>query len=298
MQQSQQSETTETTGTLERSTAIPAQRIGRAFAQASHQGRCALIPYLMCGFPSAEQSLEAALAAIEGGADLLELGLPFSDPLADGATIQHASHQALERGMSVSSCLAIARRVADHSSIPLILMGYYNPVLAYGLQRFCREAAAAGACGLIIPDLTPEEAGPLLQAAHAEGLAMIFLVPPTTPDERIATIVSVAAQEPRGFIYCVSLSGVTGARDRLPSHLQSFIARVRRQSAPYDLPLAVGFGVSRPEHVAEIARYADGAVVGSALVNLLERYADDAQAQRKAVQDYVRSLREGSSRRS
>ncbi|GER83116.1 MAG: tryptophan synthase subunit alpha [Thermogemmatispora sp.] len=286
MQQYKQSEA------IERRETVPAQRIGRAFAQASREGRCVLIPYLMCGFPSVEQSLAAMLAAIEGGADLIELGLPFSDPLADGATIQHASHQALEHGINIAACLAIAHQVAARSSVPLILMGYYNPVLAYGVQRFCREAAAAGACGLIIPDLPPEEAGPLLEAAHEQGLAMIFLVPPTTPDERIASIVRVAAQEPRGFIYCVSLSGVTGARDRLPPHLQSFIARVRRQSAPYGLPLAVGFGVSRPEHVAEIARYADGAVVGSALVHLLERHAADGEAQRAAVRDYIRSLRE------
>ncbi|WP_081838842.1 tryptophan synthase subunit alpha [Thermogemmatispora carboxidivorans] len=292
MQQSQQSETSE----RHKGEALPAQRIGQAFARASREGRCVLIPYLMCGFPSVEQSLEAILAAIEGGADLIELGLPFSDPLADGATIQHASHQALEQGINMAACLSIARQVAARSSVPLILMGYYNPLLAYGVQRFCREAAGAGACGLIIPDLPPEEAGPLLKAAHEEGLALIFLVPPTTPDERIATIVRIAAQEPRGFIYCVSLSGVTGARASLPPHLQSFIARVRRQSAPYGLPLAVGFGVSRPEHVAEIAGYADGAVVGSALVNLLERHAADRAAQRTAVRDYIRSLRERTAR--
>ncbi|MBX5449526.1 tryptophan synthase subunit alpha [Thermogemmatispora sp.] len=292
MQQHQQSET------IERHAALPAQRIGQAFAQASREGRCALIPYLMCGFPSVGQSLAAAEAAIEGGADLIELGLPFSDPLADGATIQHASHQALERGMNVAACLSIASQVAARSTVPLILMGYYNPVLAYGIERFCREAAAAGVCGLIIPDLPPEEARPLLEAAHQEGLALIFLVPPTTPDDRIALIARVAAEEPRGFLYCVSLSGVTGAREHLPPHLQSFIARVRRQSTLYSLPLAVGFGISRPEHVAEIARYADGAVVGSALVNLLERYASDEQVQRLAVRDYIRSLRDRTVRQS
>nr|BBH92618.1 tryptophan synthase alpha chain [Thermogemmatispora argillosa] len=292
MQRYQQSETSE------RRQAVPAQRIGHAFAQASREGRCVLIPYLMCGFPSAAQSLAAVEAAIEGGADLIELGLPFSDPLADGATIQHASHQALERGTTVATCLNLASQVAARSAVPLILMGYYNPVLAYGVERFCREAAAAGVCGLIIPDLPPEEAGPLLEAAHGQGLALIFLVPPTTPDDRLAFIAGVAAEEPRGFLYCVSLSGVTGARDHLPPHLESFIARVRRQTTPYHLPLAVGFGISRPEHVAEIARYADGAVVGSALVKLLEQHASDEQAQRVAVRDYIRSLRERTVRQS
>jgi tryptophan synthase alpha chain len=266
----------------------PALRIGQAFAQARREGRCALIPYFMCGYPSRELSIAAALAAEAGGADLIELGIPFSDPLADGATIQHAGHVALAGGTTVAGCLEITRQVAAHCNRPLILMGYYNPLLAYGLDDFCRAAAAAGACGLIVPDLPPEEAGPLQECARRQGLALIFLIPPTTPDERIARIVQVAAAEPRGFLYCVSLSGVTGARASLPPHLQSFIARVRRQAAPYGLPLAVGFGISRPEHIGEIARYADGAVVGSALVNLL--VGESAETVTAAVRDFLQRL--------
>src|SRR5215467_11062629 len=134
---------------------IPALKISRAFEQAKREGRGALIPYFMCGFPSAAQSIELALAAIEGGADIIELGMPFSDPLADGATIQHAGHVALERGMTLTGCLEIARQVSAQSNIPLVLMGYYNPVMSYGIERFCQAAAANGVCGLIIPDLPP-----------------------------------------------------------------------------------------------------------------------------------------------
>src|SRR5216684_1679348 len=208
-------------------TPAPATRITRAFEQARRVGRGVLIPYFMCGYPSAEQSIELVLAAIQGGADIIELGMPFSDPLADGATIQHAGQIALEGGITIHGCREIARLVSARSNTPLILMGYYNPVLAYGIERFCRTAAASGVCGLIIPDLPPEEATPLQQAAQQQGLSLIFLIPPTTPDERISQIVSIAARGPGSFIYCVSLSGVTGARTTLPAQLRSFIQRVR-----------------------------------------------------------------------
>jgi tryptophan synthase alpha chain len=267
----------------------PAQRIGDAFARAEGEGRGALIPYFMCGYPAAEQSIRIVLAAIEGGADIVELGMPFSDPLADGATIQHAGHVALERGMTIQGCLDIAGRVAGKSDVPLILMGYYNPLLAFGLERFCQLAAANGVCGLIIPDLPPEEAGALQMAAHRYGLALIFLVPPTTPDERIAQIVAIAAAEPGGFVYCVSLSGVTGARAELPPHLRDFIARVYDYTKRYGLPVAVGFGLSTAAHIAEVTSYADGAVVGSALVRLIDQHAEDEQAE--AVKRYILELR-------
>src|SRR5713226_5711494 len=145
---------------------IPALKISQAFEQAKREGRGALMPYFMCGFPSAAQSVELVLAAIEGGADIIELGMPFSDPLADGATIQHAGHIALERGMTINGCMEIARQISARSDTPLVLMGYYNPLLAYGIERFCQMAAASGVCGLIIPDLPSEEAIPLQQAAQ------------------------------------------------------------------------------------------------------------------------------------
>src|SRR5438128_4841284 len=208
-------------------TILPATRITHAFERAQNEERGILIPYFMCGYPSAAQSIELVLAAATGGADIIELGMPFSDPLADGATIQHAGHVALERGMTIKGCMEIARQVSARSDVPLLLMGHYNPVMAYGIERFCQAAAASGVCGLIIPDLPPEEATPLQQAAQQHGLTLIFLVPPTTPNERIAQIVQAAISEPRGFLYCVSLSGVTGSRTTLPPHLRSFIARVR-----------------------------------------------------------------------
>lgn len=270
---------------------IPALKISRAFEQAKREGRGALMPYFMCGFPSAAQSIKLALAAIESGADIIELGMPFSDPLADGATIQHAGHLALERGMTISGCMEVARQVSARSDAPLILMGYYNPVLAFGIEHFCETAAASGVCGLIIPDLPVEEATPLQQAAQHNGLSLIYLLPPTTPDERITTIVEMAATQTGSFIYCVSLSGVTGERAQLPLHLHDFIQRVYGYTKEHRLPLAVGFGLSTPAHIAEVTSYADGAVVGSALVRLIEE--NPSAKQIEAVKAYIRSLKRG-----
>ena len=273
---------------IEKHDFIPAQKITRAFEQAHKEGRGVLIPYFMCGYPTAQQSVNVILAAIAGGADIVELGLPFSDPLADGATIQHAGQVALQHGMSMQGCLQIARQVAAQSKTPLILMGYYNPILAYGINRFCSDARDSGVSGLIVPDLPPEEAQPLQDAAYQHGLTLIFLVPPTTPDERIAMIAELSAKGHRGFIYCVSLSGVTGARNELPPHLQGFIERVRGYTKDKGIPLAVGFGLNTPEHIARVTSYAEGAVVGSALVNLLDRHEESEQAE--AVKLYISSL--------
>jgi tryptophan synthase alpha chain len=268
---------------------IPALKISQAFEQAKREGRGALMPYFMCGFPSAAQSVELALAAIEGGADILELGMPFSDPLADGATIQHAGHVALERGMTIHGCMEVARQVSARSDVPLILMGYYNPVLAFGIEPFCQSAAASGVCGLIIPDLPLEEAAPLQQTAQDNGLSLIYLVPPTTPGERIASIVDMAASQNGSFLYCVSLSGVTGERAELPPHLRDFTQRVYGYTKDHELPLAVGFGLSTPAHIAEVTSYADGAVVGSALVRLIEQNPPEKQVE--AIKAYIQSLR-------
>jgi tryptophan synthase alpha chain len=267
---------------------LPAMRITQAFEQASKEGRGALMPYFMAGYPSAEQSIKIVIAAAEAGADIIEIGMPFSDPLADGATIQHAGQVALERGMTIGGCMEVARQVAAQSSVPLLLMGYYNPVLAYGLDRFCETARKSGVCGMIIPDLPPEESAPLREAAQRQGLSLTFLVPPTTPDERIALAVELAASGPGSFIYCVSLSGVTGSRKELPPQLQSFIERVRGYTKDKHIPLAVGFGLSTPEHIAKVTSYAEGAAVGSALVNLIDRYEEDKQVE--AVRQYIQSL--------
>ena len=275
---------------LSSTTPAPATRITRAFEQARREGRGVLIPYFMCGYPSATQSIELVLAGAQGGADIIELGMPFSDPLADGATIQHAGQVALERGMTIDGCMEIARQISTRSTIPLLLMGYYNPVLAYGIERFCQTAAATGVCGLIIPDLPPDEATPLLDAAQKEGLSLNFLVPPTTPGERIERIVEISATGPGNFIYCVALSGVTGARATIPPHLRNFIQRVHGYTKDYHLPLVVGFGLSTPEHIAEVTSYADGAVVGSAIVKLIEEHKGSEQIE--AVKRYTQSLRQ------
>lgn len=269
---------------------LPASKITQAFERAKRAGRGALIPYVMCGYPSAQRSVELALAVAQGGGDIIELGMPFSDPLADGVTVQHAGHVALEQGMTINGCMEIARQVSTQSGVPLIFMGYYNPVMAYGIERFCQTAARNGVCGLIIPDLPPEEATLLRQATEACGLSLIFLVPPTTPDERIALIAKIAASGTGTFIYCVSLSGVTGAQATLPPHLRSFIQRVRGYTKEQHIPLVVGFGLSTPEHIAEVTSYADGAAVGSALINLVDECAEGEQVE--AAKRYIQSLRQ------
>lgn len=263
-------------------------RIRRAFERARDEGRVALVPYVMAGYPDLATSEALAQALVHAGADVLELGVPFSDPLADGATIQVAAQRALENGMTPAGALALAARVTARVRTPVVLMGYYNPIFSYGIERYVADASQAGVAGLIVPDLPPEEAEPLRSAAAERGIELIFLVTPTSTEERIAQVARMAGITGGGFIYCVSLSGVTGARDRLPEHLAAFVARVRAHT---DLPLAVGFGVSRAEHVAEIARIADGAVVASALLNAVDAAPPDRRVH--AGVEFLRSLRPG-----
>lgn len=239
-------------------------RIAETFARLRAEGRVALMPYLTVGFPERDSALELVPAMEAAGASLFELGVPFSDPLADGATIQRSAQRALEHGVTLAGCIATAARLRERGvRAPLLLMGYYNPLLRYGVGRACAELAAAGGDGWIIPDMPPEEASDLRAAAAAHGLDLIMFVAPTTPEERVAQIVAQAS----GFIYVVSLTGVTGARQSLAANLGEVLARVRRHS---DLPLVVGFGISMPDHVAEVARLADGAIVGSALIAHIE----------------------------
>ena len=256
-------------------------RIASAFASARAEGRAALMPYFTLGYPDIPTS-EAVVAAIAAaGADLIELGVPFSDPLADGPTIQHSTQVALEQGMTLARGLALTRRLrAAGVAQPLLLMGYANPILAYGVPRCVADAAAAGADGFIVPDLPPEEAADLEAACRAHGLALVFLLAPTSTPERIAAV----AGRGTGFVYLVSLAGVTGARDRLPPDLAAFVGRVRGAT---DMPLAVGFGIATPEHAAAVGALADGVIVGSALINAAGRAADPAAA----AGAFVRSLR-------
>lgn len=244
-----------------------AARIDAAFARARAEGRICVIPYVMAGYPAVAASEALALGLARAGADVLEIGIPFSDPLADGATIQHAGQVALNGGMTPGGALELAEKIHRQVETPLVLMGSYNPVLAFGLEHFCEAASLAGVSGLIIPDLPPEEAEPLLIAANRAGMCLVFLVTPTSPPERIALIAEVVQKQQSGFVYCVSLSGVTGARSDLSANLQDFLARVRAQ---IQLPLAVGFGVSTPAHVAALTKIADGAAVGSKLIDTLD----------------------------
>ena len=259
-------------------------RISETLARLRAVGSLALIGWQTVGYPELGAAERLVPALLEGGFDLIELGVPFSDPMADGATIQRASHVALQHGTRLTHCLAAVRTLrAAGVTAPLLLMSYYNPVLAMGLERFAGAAAEAGVDGLIVPDVPPEEADDLLRALEPAGVDPIFLVAPTSTPERLAAVAARA----RGFVYCVSLPGVTGARAALPAGLPAYLARVR---AATDLPLAVGFGVSRPEHVAALRGHADAAIVASAIIDLMER--SPAEEHPARLREFARSLRE------
>lgn len=261
-------------------------RIEDMFRRVKEQGKTGLIAYLTVGFPDVEATLELAPVMAEAGVDMIELGVPFSDPLADGATIQRAGQVALRNGVTLAGCLDVCRNLRRRLPlVPLVLMGYYNPILAYGLERFAADAEDAGADGVIVPDLPPEEAGPLREACLKHRVDVIFLVAPTSTDARIQAVARVAS----GFIYCVSLTGVTGARMALPSDLPVFIERVRRYAK---VPLAVGFGISTGEHVRMIGKVADAVIVGSALVAEVEKASAVDRVER--VRRFVRGLNEDS----
>lgn len=264
-----------------------------AFARVHEQGRAAFIAYVMLGYPDEETSIELAKAIAAAGADVLEFGVPFSDPLADGATIQHASEIALKNGLTLDRCFTLARRIADAIDTPFVFMGYYNPFLRMGLAEASQRAAASGASGLIIPDLPVEESETLIAACKPHNIAPIFLATPTSPAARIERIARRAREAESGFLYCVSLSGVTGARTELPPELPQFIDTVRHSAG--DVPLGVGFGVSRPDQVNQIAQFADGIVVGSAILNA---YSNAPSGQGiAAVGALVRSLVEALNKR-
>jgi len=244
---------------------VGGRRIGAAFATAARGGRVALIPYVVAGYPDAETSLRIALAAADAGADLLEVGLPYSDPLADGATLQRASGTALSAGATLEASLRLIERIgAERPDLPLVPMGYANQVLGGGDgEAVARRLVGAGAAGLIVADLTPDEGAPFEAVARAAGLAVVYLVAPTTPPARRAEI----AARSGGFLYCVSLVGVTGARAALPKSVGRLVRDVKAVSP---VPVGVGFGVSRPAHVRAIVKAgADGVIVASALVDAL-----------------------------
>ena len=235
-------------------------RIASVFTQPAHT---ALIPYITVGYPSIEATLKVVPLLASSGCDIVELGIPFSDPLADGVTIQKASFRALENGVTPQLCLEIARQLRQKIDIPLVFMTYFNPVFSYGLKEFCVAGTSAGIDGLIIPDLPPEEGSELEAITERQNLDLIYLLAPTSTDERIRLV----ADRSRGFIYLVSVTGVTGARDRLPANLETFVTRVRKVATQ---PLCIGFGISTPEQARQVARIADGVIVGSRIIQLME----------------------------
>ena len=257
-------------------------RITAEFERLKAAGKTGLVMYVTVGFPNLAETPALVQAAIAGGADIIELGVPFSDPLADGATNQRANQAALENGVTMDDCLKTAAGLRQAGvTVPLVLMGYYNTWSNYGVERWCETAAAAGVDGAIVVDLPPEEAQPLLASAKANGLDVVFLLAPTSNDDRIERVAKLAS----GFVYCVSLAGVTGARTSLPETLPAFLQRVRAHTT---LPLAVGFGISQADHVAQVGKIAEAAVVGSALTSVIEQAAPGQGP--AAVQAFVQGL--------
>ncbi len=259
-------------------------RIGRRFAELRRANELGLVAYVTAGDPSLAATREIVLAAAAAGADVIELGVPFSDPIADGPVIQRASERALRAGASLASTLALIADLRRSTEVPLVVFSYFNPILQMGLEDFARRAAQAGADGVLATDLTPEEAAEYRSALRARHLDTIFLAAPTTPDDRLARITGAST----GFLYLISRTGVTGQRDRLPDDLGALASRVRRATP---LPLAVGFGLSQPEHLRALVGRVDAAVVGSALVREIEQASSPAEAAR-AVAARVRSLKD------
>lgn len=243
-------------------------------------GYKALIAYITVGYPNVGTTLEVASVLSNNGCDIIELGIPFSDPLADGVTIQKASYQALEQGVTPQVCLEVAYQLRQKLATPLVFMTYYNPVFNFGVEAFCQASNAAGIDGLIVPDLPLEEGAELEAITQKHSLDLIYLLVPTSTEERI----SMVANRCQGFIYLVSLTGVTGARKALPPELEGFVKRVRQKARQ---PLCIGFGISTPEQARRVAKVADGVIVGSRLIQLIE---EDASL--SSLKAFILSLRE------
>jgi len=269
-------------------------RIGRRFRELAEAGELGLVAYITAGDPSLDATEKIVLAAAEAGADVIELGVPFSDPVADGPTIQRASERALRSGTTLAGVIELVRRLRAHTDVPLVLFSYFNPILQMGIAKFAEAASAAGADGVLATDLTPEEAVDYRATLHAHGLDTIFLAAPTSTDVRLALIAEFSS----GFLYLISRTGVTGERAALPEDLPALARRVGRTTK---LPLAVGFGISSPEHVSVLGGIADAAVVGSALMAEIEKARTPGDAV-SAVANRIRALkhaaRAGISKRS
>ena len=258
-------------------------RLDDAFSRLRADDELALFPYLTAGFPTLDACAELLDDIAAAGADGIEFGVPFSDPLADGVTLQRVGAQALEQGASVAAALELLRGFRQRWQIPVNLMSYFNPMLAYGLEQLVRDGAAIGLDAFIVPDLPLEEADRLRELCTAQGLDLVCMVAPTGTDARLARTAELAS----GFIYCVSLLGVTGARAELSSELPDFLGRVRARCPQ---PLVVGFGISRPEHVRAIRGLADGVIIASTLADLIEQ--SPPARRRTAVREYIREMKE------
>jgi tryptophan synthase alpha chain len=259
-------------------------RISRRFAELRASGELGIVAYITAGDPTLDATLRFVLTLAEADADVIELGVPFSDPLADGPTIQRASERALKSGTTLAGVLDLVRRIRQTSQVPLVLFSYYNPILQMGLEKFASTAASAGADGVLATDLTPEESDEYRRILSVHHLDTIFLGAPTSTDERLAKIAACSS----GFLYLISRTGVTGAKDALPDDLPSLLRRARSVT---HLPIAVGFGISLPGHVSVLGGLADAAVVGSALVSEIEK-APSVDAAATALAARIRSLKE------
>jgi len=242
--------------------------IQQTFANSRQAGRGVLVIYVTAGDPSLEETVQIVTTIAEAGADIVELGIPYSDPLADGPTIQAASQRALTAGATIQGVFDCAAQIRQRTSIPLVIMTCYNPILQFGPEAFAREASKVGIDGILASDLPPSEAEQWCAVAAEHELATVFLVAPTTPPERVARAVECTT----GFVYAVARPGVTGARDKLPEDLKDSVARIRQVT---DLPIAVGFGISTPQQVAAVCEIADGAIVGSAVINIIAEAPDE-----------------------
>jgi tryptophan synthase alpha chain len=260
-------------------------RIGCLFERLKREGRKGLIAYLTAGDPSPDRTPALVAALVRGGADLIELGVPFSDPIADGPVIQQAGERALKAGTTLAKVLEIARKIREHSEVPLLLFTYLNPVMRYGLDRLAADAARSGIDGCLLTDASVEEAKEYVAAMHRHGLDTVFLAAPTSTEHRLRLV----AEYSTGFVYLVSRTGVTGERASLSSQAAPLIRAVR---AVTDLPLAVGFGISKPEHVAELSDDVEAVAVGSAIVRVIERHRDNP-ALEDELESLARSLKSG-----
>ena len=253
-------------------------RIANTFRKLQKEGKKAFIPYVMAGDPSLEMTKDIVLLFEECGADIVELGVPFSDPLADGPTIQRASERALQNGVTLRKVISHVRILRNHTQIPIVLMTYFNPVFKYGLEHFVRDARDAGVNGVIIPDLPPDEAGDFIKLSRKADLDTIFLLAPTSTDDRIKKVQRASS----GFIYYVSITGITGSALLLDGSMDIVISKIKRYT---EKPVAVGFGVSKPEEASAVSRIADGVIIGSAIVKRIRESSGD-------LRNYLASLRE------